>query len=363
MQEATEKKQDAWASGLDGVVAAQTRLSKVDGERGELVIAGRDVADFREASFAEVVLALLTRGDSKHPLAQRTPAEIESELGARREAAFGKLAPSFEILRTVDEGMNALRFATALLAPEPLELISGLAVALAAWQRLRANNVPIAPERSLAPSVDFLRMMDVPHSDAHARALNSYWATVSDHGMNASTFTARVVVSTGSDLSSAVGAAIGALKGPLHGGAPGPVLDMLEAIGKGDARAWLENAVANKQRIMGMGHRIYRVRDPRADVLEKTLRDALANGVESRYREVAQRVEGVARDVLKQKYPDRSLDVNVEFYTAVLLDALDVPRSCFASVFATGRVAGWCAHAVEQKRVGRLVRPDSIYLD
>ena len=182
--------------------------------------------------------------------------------------------------------------------------------------------------------------------------------------MNASTFTARVVASTASDLISAVVAAVGALKGPLHGGAPGPVLDMLDAIGTpANAEAWLLGELAAGRRIMGMGHRIYRVRDPRAAVLEtavKPLSNASAGG--GRNLALARAVEAAAAKILAERKPDRPLAANVEFYTAVLLDAVGLPREQFSSTFGVGRVAGWCAHVLEQRRVGKLIRPASTYV-
>ncbi len=181
--------------------------------------------------------------------------------------------------------------------------------------------------------------------------------------MNASTFTARVVASTASDVLSSVAAALAALKGPLHGGAPGPVLDMLDAIGEpANAERWLEAEIAAKRRIMGMGHRVYRVRDPRAAVLEAACARLEACGVVSPRLPLARAVEKVARQVLAARYPNRSLDTNVEFYTAVLLDTLGVPRTHFSAMFACGRVAGWLAHIAEQTAKGRLIRPESLYV-
>jgi citrate synthase len=196
-----------------------------------------------------------------------------------------------------------------------------------------------------------------------AAGLDTYLVTVSDHGMNASTFAARVVTSTGSDRVSAVVAAIGALKGPLHGGAPGPVLDMLDAIGSPDrAEAWIEAELAAGRRIMGMGHRIYRVRDPRAAVLEQaTLRLEQAGFATGRLA-LARAVERAAEGVLRARYPDRPLRANVEFYTAVLLDSVGLPRRLFSPAFAVGRAAGWCAHIEEQRAVGRLIRPASRFV-
>jgi citrate synthase len=202
-------------------------------------------------------------------------------------------------------------------------------------------------------------------SPARARALDRYLTTVSDHGMNASTFVARVVASTGSDVVSSVVAAIGALKGPLHGGAPGPVLDMLDAIGTADrAHAWLAAELAAGRRIMGMGHRIYRVRDPRAAVFERALAEMageLPAGAAERLA-LARAVEKEATAMLTARHPDRPIAANVEFYTAVLLEAVGLARALFSPSFAAGRVLGWTAHAAEQRRTGRLIRPASRYV-
>jgi citrate synthase len=214
---------------------------------------------------------------------------------------------------------------------------------------------------------DYLRMVTGGAPVDHARALDAYLVTVIDHGMNASTFTARVVASTGSDLVSSVVAAIGALKGPLHGGAPGPVLDMLDAIGEpARAEAWLEGELAAGRRLMGMGHRIYRVRDPRAAVLERALERLEATGRHSSSAAsrlaLARAVERAAEGVLQKRHPDRALKANVEFYTAVLLDAVGLPRTLFSPTFAVARAAGWCAHVAEQRAHGRLIRPASRYV-
>jgi citrate synthase len=199
-------------------------------------------------------------------------------------------------------------------------------------------------------------------SPGRARALDAYLVTVSDHGMNASTFAARVVASTASDMVSAVVAAVGALKGPLHGGAPGPVLDMLDAIGTSErAGAWIEGELAAGRRIMGMGHRVYRVRDPRAAVFERQI-ERLAQSEASERLALARAVERAAEDALRARHPERPLRANVEFFTAVLLEALGLPRVAFSPTFAVGRVAGWCAHFLEQRENGRLIRPASRYV-
>jgi len=198
---------------------------------------------------------------------------------------------------------------------------------------------------------------------ARAAGVAAYLVTVADHGMNASTFTARVITSTGSDPVSAIVGAIGALKGPLHGGAPGPVLDMLDAIGEpARAAAWIDGELSAGRRIMGMGHRIYRVRDPRAAVLERAIARLEAAGVTTGRLALARAVEQAAEGALKVKYPGRPLAANVEFYTAVLLDSVGIDRAAFSPTFAVGRVIGWCAHVREQQATGRLIRPASRYI-
>jgi citrate synthase len=234
----------------------------------------------------------------------------------------------------------------------------------AAWARRRRGERPIAPDPALGHAADYLRMvMGETPSPARAAALDAYLVTVADHGMNASTFAARVVASTGSDLVSAIVAAIGALKGPLHGGAPGPVLDMLDAIGSPDhAAAWIEAELLSGRRIMGMGHRIYRVRDPRAAVLERATVEMERAGVVTGRLSLARAVERAAEGALRQKHPDRPLRANVEFYTAVLLDTIGLDRTEFTPTFAVGRTAGWTAHVEEQRQTGKLIRPASVYV-
>jgi citrate synthase len=201
-------------------------------------------------------------------------------------------------------------------------------------------------------------------SAAEAAALETYLVTVSDHGLNASTFAARVVASTRAGLTSAALAGLSALKGPLHGGAPGPVIEMLDEIGRPEqARAWIEAALDRGDRLMGFGHRIYRVRDPRADALKAAVRRlAAASGAPAGRLAFAEAVEDAVLAVLRDRKPGRTLDTNVEFYTALLLEALGLPPEAFTCVFAMGRMAGWIAHAREQLAGGRLIRPQSRYV-
>jgi len=296
--------------------------------------------------------------------------EVQRALGTARANAFQNLPRLGDALRMAND-MEALRASTAHLSQgdsggidQSTELIAATAVFAAARTRTRAGKPPLAPDPTLDHAGDYLRMA-LEHRPAKAAvdALNTYLVTVVDHGMNASTFAARVVASTNSDMVSAVVAAIGALKGPLHGGAPGPVLDMLQAIDSPSrARSWLEAELSKGHRIMGMGHRVYRVRDPRAAVLEKAIEQLSKAGVATERLALARAVEKDAERLLQERHPDRALRANVEFYTAVLLDAIGLPGTAFTPTFAVGRVAGWCAHYLEQQKAGRLIRPASRYI-
>jgi citrate synthase len=362
-------------SGLDGIVVAETRLSDVDGERGRLTLAGRDVEDLAgRASFEEACALFFRPAAEGGPPAEDPSPEavlaVRASLAEARLRAFERL-PSLGDALSAEDGMDALRAAAAHLSParadhprDAASIAGALAVFAAAWARAREGLSPVPPDASLGHAADLLRMVRGEAAPpALARGLDTYLVTVSDHGMNASTFAARVVTSTASDTVSAVVAAIGALKGPLHGGAPGPVLDMLDAIGSPDrAEAWIEGELAAGRRIMGMGHRIYRVRDPRAAVLEKATLRLEQAGFSTGRLALARAVERAAEGVLRARYPDRPLRANVEFYTAVLLDTVGLPRRLFSPAFAVGRVAGWCAHIDEQRAFGRLIRPASRYV-
>lgn len=354
--------QTAFTPGLEGVVVAETKLSEVDGEKGRLVIVGSDVEQLAGAVAFEDLCRRLWQ-----PFRPDLPSDLQHALGTARVRAFERLPRLGDALDAQD-GMDALRAATAHVdvssAPFPeVELTAAVAVFAAAWARKRQGQEAVPPDPTLGHAADLYRMTLGALDRSRAAGLEAYLVTVTDHGMNASTFTARVVASTASDMGSAVVAAIGALKGPLHGGAPGPVLDMLDAIAQPDrAASWLEGELLGGRRIMGMGHRIYRVRDPRAAVLERAVEKLESAGVRSDRLPLARAVERAAEDVLRQKHPDRPLRANVEFYTAVLLDAVGLPRTFFSPAFACGRVAGWCAHVLEQQQTGRLIRPASRYV-
>jgi len=349
----------ARASGLDEVVVADTALSDVDGERGRLIIAGGDVEQLAsEHDYEAVAARVLAAGGLAIG-----EAELRDALGSGRERAWRGIAELGGALAMAD-GMDALRAALGQLRStgddreDALTAIAAVPVFAAAWARGRAGAERIAPDRALGHAADYLRMSTGTAPRDAVRALDAYLVAVIDHGMNASTFTARVVASTASDMISATVAAVGALKGPLHGGAPGPVLDMLDAIGTpARAEAWLLDELASGRRIMGMGHRIYRVRDPRAAVLERAVQPLASPRLE-----LARGVEQAAAKILRERKPDRPLAANVEFYTAALLDAVGLPREQFSPTFAVGRITGWCAHVVEQRRTGKLIRPQSRYV-
>jgi citrate synthase len=246
-----------------------------------------------------------------------------------------------------------------------LRLVAAPAVFTTALLRRQAGLETLAPNPTLDHAADTLRLLTgkLP-SPQEAAALDRYLVTVSDHGLNASTFAARVIASTQAGLTSSVLAALSALKGPLHGGAPGPVLDMLDAVGTPqNADSWIAAALAKGERLMGFGHRVYRVRDPRADALKGAVRALATSGaIDPARLALAEAVEAAALAQLRLKKPDRPLDTNVEFYTALLLEALGFPREAFTCVFAMGRVSGWIAHAREQAVDGRLIRPMSVYV-
>ena len=355
--------------GLDGVVAATTRLSSVDGEAGQLILAGYEIEDLApNASFEEVAHLLLTgRLPNRAELNQ-----FSRELSQLREIP----AIAIRVLQEAAERdvlpMDALLMVVPLLnlgsnsssLHQALKAIASFPTIVGTYARLKKRLQPIAPKRDLSHAAHYLHQLTGTDPDPkHARALETYLNTVCDHGFNASAFTARVIVSTGSDLISAITGALGALKGPLHGGAPGPALDMvLEIAEPSQAEAYLRAKLARGERLMGFGHRIYRVRDPRADVLARAISRFYQNTEDQSLYELARAVETTALALLREYKPDRRLETNVEFYTALLLHGLGLSTEFFTPTFAVGRVVGWGAHCLEQMREGRLIRPQSQYV-
>jgi citrate synthase len=348
------------ASGLDDVVAAETVLSDVDGLAGRLTIRGHALGEIAGRWTFEDVLALMLDGffaDS---------ADLTRRLGEARRDVHDRLAKILPDLGAAGS-FDGQRAGIAFLPDgdtlgDALRLIAAPAVLLPAIIRANEGKPILPPDPSLLHALDMQRMLTGMPDPARAKALETYLVTVCDHGLNASTFAARVVASTRAGLASSVLAGLSALKGPLHGGAPGPVIDMLDAIERdGDAVRWLNEAVAQGDRIMGFGHRIYRTRDPRADALKAALRRLAGDSGNARLA-FAEEVERTALDVLRVAKPHRTLQTNVEFYTALLLEAVGFPPDAFTGVFAAGRVVGWIAHAREQALTGRLIRPQSLYV-
>jgi citrate synthase len=360
-----------FSAGLEGVVAAETRMSDVDGEAGRLIIAGFPVEEIApKASFEE--LAYLLWHD-------RLPNATEIE-AFREDMASRRDLPeiTLQVLRAAAQRhsgpMDALRMAVATLSLEsPIHqgahaearcIVAKFPTIVAAFWRLRNGEEPIAPRTDLRHAANYLYMLTGKEpTEEFARAVETYMNTVSDHAMNASTFAARVIIATRSDMVSAITGAVGALKGPLHGGAPGPALDMVFEIRDVDrAEAYLRDKLGRGERIMGFGHRIYKVRDPRTDVLAAASQSLFENGGNAKLYELAMHVESTTLRLLEEYKPGRRLKTNVEFYTALLLHGLGFDAELFTPTFAIGRVIGWIGHCFEQQRTGKLIRPQSHYI-
>jgi citrate synthase len=356
--------------GLEGVVAATTRLSSVDGEAGVLLLAGFPVEEIAPRATFEEMVHLLWTGEL--PDAGEL-ADLKRRLAAKRALP----EPVLDLLRAAARRrvpvMDALRMASGALSlsegigderEDAVTLVAAFPTIVAAYWSLLQGREPLAPREEHGHAESFLYLLSGEEPSAErVRGLETYLNTVSDHGLNASTFTARVIVSTRSDLISAITGAVGALKGPLHGGAPGPALDMVFEIGAPErAEEVLREKLDRGERLMGFGHRVYRVRDPRADVLAAAAERFYRHGGDEGLYELARSVEATALRLLRERKPDRRLDTNVEFYTALLLHGLDLSTELFTPTFAVGRVAGWTAHALEQLAEGRLIRPQSEYV-
>ena len=349
-------------SGLDGVIVADTVMSEVDGEEGRLVVRGHNHQELVATRGFEGVAALLWEGYAE---GGGDEAAVRKGMAEARVRAFADV-PRLLLATKGLTPVEGLRVGLGMLPdsdplPHQYLVCGALPVFLAALLNAQKGLSPIAPDPALTTAQDLLRMIRGQRAgEVFEKGLDAYLATVADHGFNASTFTARVVASTHAGLISAVLAALCALKGPLHGGAPGPVLDMLDEIGEASrAEAWFDDAFAKGTTLMGFGHRIYKVRDPRADVLKNTVATLPSTAGRLAY---AVEVEKGAIAALRRHKPGRRLDTNVEYYTALLLEALDVPREAFTALFAVGRAAGWCAHVFEQEKGGRIIRPQSNYV-
>jgi citrate synthase len=361
--------------GLDGIVVANTEMSLVDGQVGHLAIRGYDVEELAGRATFEEVAYLLWYGAL--PNQQELASFCDKLVAARTLPEETEAAITLAAKRMGP--MDALRFAVASISADDPNLddesqkalidracriLARVPVIVASYQRQRNGQQPVASRDDLGIAANYLYGItgEVP-PDPETRGMNTYLCTVSDHGMNASTFTARVIASTASDMISAVTGAIGALKGPLHGGAPGPALTMIEEIGTPDrAEAWMKDAISKGKKLMGFGHRIYKVRDPRAEVLYAAAEELADETDEREALALAKAVEQAGIKVLNEAKPGRNLNTNVEFYTALLLRELGLSSDLFSPTFAVGRTAGWIAHIMEQRAGGRIIRPQSEYV-
>lgn len=355
-----------FSPGLEGVVAAQTEISEVDGDNGRLIYRGGYlILELAERSFEDVAY-LLWHGELPGP---DKLAQLKSQMAANRTLNEQAVAALRGLRRDVDP-MDAMR--TVLSAqgsapncPKPSleDAIALTAVAptlVAGYYRHQRDQELVEPNPKLGHAANFLYMLSGEEPDDLRRhCLETYLVLLADHGLNASTFTARVAASTGTDLCSAMIAAIGALKGPAHGGAATAAMKMLEKIGTAEnAEKWLTDAMARKERFMGFGHRVYRTYDPRARILRELVKDANPD-----FYEVASRTEEVALRLLAEKHPERPNATNVDYYSAGVLQAAGFPKEFFTCVFAASRLAGWTAHVLEYMSTdGRIIRPASEWM-
>jgi len=356
---------NAYVPGLEGIIGAQTAISMVDGANGRLVYQGYVIADLAEQMSFEEVAFLLWEGD----LPNHTELDgLTSELAANRDLTRAATT-ALDALPEDTDPMDGLRSIVSVQGVEhrlakptrPLAVhaTASFPTILATFHRRRQGLEAVKPRPDLGHAANYLYMMNGKESSpAIVRALNTYLVLLADHGMNASTFTARVIASTESDLTSALVGAIGALKGPAHGGAPSAVIEQLEQIGTPEnAERWMRDARERGVRFMGFGHRVYRVYDPRAKILK-----AMCERMNPKFYALASAVEEMALTILHEEHPERPQSTNVEFYSAGVLQAIGLPKEFFTPTFATARVAGWSAHVLEQVAHNRIIRPQSEYI-
>jgi citrate synthase len=344
---------------LEGVVAADTVLSHTDGDTGTIWVRGHTIDDLVNNHGFEGTVAIIWEGFAGEGL---TRAKVQHDFGVSRERAFAQMGEwlGAAAKRPLLEGVR-IALAALLEDSAPAAIAATLPVALAALIRVRDGNEPLRPDATLSTAADLLRMLKGAAVAANEiRALDTYFTAVCENGLGNSSFAARVTVSTKASLASAVVSAYCAFTGPLHGGAPGPVLDMLDAIeASGDIDGWIEKQIASGGRLMGFGHRVFRIRDPRADVLRAAVASLNKDAGQLAF---ASEVEKKALAALARHKPGRSLQSNIEMNAALLLDAVGVPRDAFTQAFAIARSAGWLANALEQQKTGRMIRPASHYI-
>ena len=357
-------------SSAENVFVAQTKLSDIDGKVGRLIIGGFALQDIAlQAQYEEMVYLLWygklptkTELDSfTHKLAQHRQLN-KTTLDILQQAANHSLSVIEAIRLGVDS--LSLELDTNDQQLTAITILAATPAIVATYWRLLKKLAPVAPDPTLHHAANFLYQLNGKKpTEAEARALEIYLNATIEHGFNASTFTARVIVSTQSDFLSAIVGAIGALKGPLHGGAPGPALQMVFEIGSADrAEKYLQEKLQAGERLMGFGHRVYKTRDPRADVLAQAAKALYQEGKDQQFYQLAMTVEQIALRLLKAHKPDRPLYTNVEFYTALLLHGLHIDEALFTPIFTISRTGGWLANCFEQSATGRLIRPSSTYI-
>jgi citrate synthase len=342
--------------GLEGVVAFETEIAEPDRDGGSLRYRGVDIEDLvGRVSFANV-WGLLVDNEFNPGLPPAEPYPIPVHSGDVRvdiQSAIAMLAPAWGLRPLLDVDDDTAR--------ENLAHVSVMAMSFVA-QSARGIGLPMVPQSRIDQADTIVERMMIrwrgEPDPAHVKAVDAYFVSAAEHGMNASTFTSRVIASTGADVAAAISGAVGAMSGPLHGGAPSRVLGMIEEIERsGDPDGYVRALLDRGERLMGFGHRVYRAEDPRARVLRRTARELDA----PRY-EVAEALEAAALAELRARRPDRVLETNVEFWAAIVLDFAEVPAHLFTSMFTCARLAGWSAHILEQKRTGRLIRPTARYV-
>jgi citrate synthase len=342
--------------GLEGVIAFQTEIAEPDRDGGALRYRGVDIeALVGRATFGDV-WALLVDGRFGQGLPPAEPFPIPVHSGDVRvdvQAALAMLAPIWGYRPLLDVSDDEAR--------EQLARVSVMALSYVA-QSARGLHLPAIPQRRIDQcetiTERFMTRWRGEPDPVHVQAVDAYWVSAAEHGLNASTFTARAIASTGADVAACLSGAIGAMSGPLHGGAPARVLPMIEEVERtGDAAAVVRRILDSGQRLMGFGHRVYRAEDPRARVLRRTCAELRAPR-----HEVAAALEQAALAELRERRPDRTIETNVEFWAAVILDFAEVPPPMMPAMFTCARTAGWCAHILEEKRTGRIVRPSARYI-
>jgi citrate synthase len=344
--------------GLEGVVAVETEIMEPDRQGGALRYRGVDVEPLIGKVPYENVWGLLVDNDleSKMPEPEpHEPAGLTGNAPADLQAETARLAGVWKLGKLNEISDEQAREDLGRLSAQMMSIVARSA-------RVADGEADAVPEEVVARGTSaaerFLLRWRGEADPRAVKAIDTYWICTAEHGLNASTFTARVVASTGADCGAALSSAVGALSGPLHGGAPAYVKPMLEEVTRmGDPEKWVQDALANRKRIMGFGHRIYRAEDPRSRILKQTAKELGSPQVE-----VAEELERVALVALQKAYPDRVLATNVEYYSAIVLDVAEIPPPLAPAMFACSRVAGWSAHILEQKRTGRLFRPSARYV-